>query len=123
FGVRTCLVSSGVIFFPLRLGPHPQPLRCFAVRYAHSLAESSLLGPHPHALVSGRSAPSLRSGLRDVAESSFLLQHHVTAGERGCASRAKTLDKFSCIVGILALVPVVVDAHDRRLVAGAEALD
>ncbi len=47
----------------------------------------------------------------------------MASGQRGGAPRAQALDEHAHVLGPLALVPVVVDADDRRAIARAEAFD
>src|SRR5262245_38345817 len=73
-------------------------------------------GPTP----SAHGAQRLRYA-QGLAASSFHLE--VAARKRGRTFRAESVDQRLRVLRLLALVPVIVHADDRRAIAGTEALD
>src|SRR5882672_3509819 len=69
----------------------------------------------------GSYAISCRAGLQTPFRSAFLSQ--MTTRERGRAARADVVDELRALLRRQPLVPVVVDHHDGRAIAGTEALD
>ena len=112
--------------FVLKDTPKPKYIACNADESEPgTFKDQVLMERNPHLLIEGCAIACYAIGAKVayIYIRGEFLHVQVTAGETGRAVRLQAFDQCARVFGLLALVPVIVDAHHGRAVAGAEAFD